>query len=229
MMTAEFVGGLLRAYPWEELLAPANIPLWLLVIVAAWAAFAALKSMKAITAHTQEMKRQNEMLVSRERARLQVEMLPFDPMVTKGNLRAFEIRAEVSISGPTDAFIDRTELRAVVGDVNDNVDFNASFPSSMLNVGKVIKAGARPVQGMTLLRQPSADILGAENMSEILLGKQGIHAAGSITYRDAFDGRWIFRFRYFYKAAYLKDGTPLGGFWTQTGAPEQNGEFRLDA
>lgn len=228
-MSAELVGGLLRAYPWEDLLAPANIPLWLLVIAGVWVAVAALKSMKAMTAQTRELKRQNEMLVSKERARLRVEMLPFDPLVTKGNLHAFEIRAEVSISGPTDAFIDRTEFRAVVGDQPDSIDFKASFPSSMLNVGKVIKANARPVQGMTLLRQPSAEILGAENMSEIVLGKHGIHAAGSITYRDVFDGRWIFRFRYFYKATYLNDGTPLGGYWTQIGTPEENGEFKVES
>ncbi|HKR26058.1 MAG TPA: hypothetical protein VJS11_01340 [Acidobacteriaceae bacterium] len=228
MMSAEFVGGLLRTYPWKDLLAPANIPLWLLVIAGVWVAFVALRNLKAITAQTRELRRQNETIVSKERARLRVEMLPFDPLVTKGNLHAFEIRAEVSISGPTDAFIDHTEFRAVIGDEPDRVDFNASFPSSMLNVGKVIKAGARPVQGMTLLRLPSAEILGPENMSEIVLGKRGIHAAGSITYRDVFDGRWIFRFRYFYKANYLNDGTPLGGYWTQIGTPEQNGEFRLE-
>lgn len=227
-MSAEFVGGLLRAYPWKELLAPANIPLWILVIVGAWVAFAARRSLRAIAAQTRELKRQNEMIVSRERARLRVEMLPFDPLVTKGNLHAFEIRAEVSISGPTDAFIDRTEFRAVIGDQPDSVDFNASFPSSMLNLGKVLRANSRPAQGMTLLRQPSAEILGPENMSEIVLGKHGIHAAGSITYRDVFDGRWIFRFRYFYKATYLNDGTPLGGYWTQIGSPEQNGEFSLE-
>lgn len=227
-MSAEFVGGLLRAYPWQELLAPAIIPLWLVVIALTWAALAALKSVKSVAAQTREMQRQNEMIVSRERARLRVEMLPFDPLVTKGNLHAFEIRAEVSISGPTDAFIDHTEFRAVIGDQPDSVDFNASFPSSMLNLGKVMKANSRPAQGMTLLRQPSAEILGPEKMSEIVLGKHGIHAAGSITYRDVFDGRWIFRFRYFYKVSYLNDGTPLGGFWTQIGTPEQNGEFRIE-
>lgn len=227
-MTAEFLGEMLRAYPWEDLLAPANIPLWIVVIVVAWAALAALKNLKAITAQTRELKRQNEMIVGKERARLRVEMLPFDPLITKGNLHAFEIRAEVSISGPTDAFIDHTEFRAVLGDPRDSVDFNASFSSSMLNVGKVIKANARPVQGMTLLRQPSAEILGAEDMSEIVTGKHGIHAAGSITWRDVFDGRWVFRFRYFYKATYLKDGTPLGGYWNQVGTPEENGEFRTE-
>lgn len=228
MTSAVFVGGLLRAYPWKDFIAPAIIPVWLLVIMAAWAALAALKSMKAIAVQTRELKRQNDMIMSKERARLRVEMLPFDPLVTKGNLHAFEIRAEVSISGPTDAFIDRTEFRAVAGDQPDSVDFNASFPSSMLNVGKSMKANAKPAQGMTLLRHANAEILGTENISEILAGKRGIHAAGSVTYRDVFDGRWIFRFRYFYKATYLNDGTPIGGYWTQVGTPEENGEFRLE-
>lgn len=228
MMTAELVGGPLRPYPWKDLLAPAIIPIWLLVVAVVWAAWSALRTVRAITAQTRELKRQNETLISKERARLQVDMLPFDPLVTKGNLHAFEIRAEVSISGPTDAFIDHTEFRAVVGEQPDRADFSAFFPSSMLNIGKVIRASAKPIQGMTLLRQRSADILKAEDIGEIVLGKHGIHVAGSIAYRDVFDGRWIYRFRYFYKAAYLNDGTPIGGHWTQVGTPEQNGEFKLD-
>lgn len=228
MMSAEFVEGTLRAYPWQDLLAPAIIPIWILVVVAAWAASSALRSMRAISGQTRELRRQNEMLISKERARLQVDMLPFDPLITKGNLHAFEIRAEVSISGPTDAFIDRTEFRAVVGDQPNNGDFSAFFPSSMLNIGKVIRANARPVQGMTLLRDPSAEILKPEDLTEIMLGKRGILVAGAITYRDIFDGRWIYRFRYFYKAAHLGDGTPLGGHWTQVGTSDQNGEFKLE-
>jgi hypothetical protein len=226
MVFAAVFGGL-HAYPWGDLLAPANIPIWVLVVVAIWAAYS-LRCVKAIAAQTRELKRQNDMLVNKERARLRVDMLPFDPLVTKGNLHAFEIRAEVTTSGPTDAFIDRTEFRAVVGDEPDRVDFQASFPSSMLNVGKIIRANAKPVQGMTLLRQPNADIFGPEHIGDIALGKRGIHAAGSITYRDAFDGRWIYRFRYFYKAASLNDGTPLGGYWTQVGTAEENGEFTVE-
>jgi len=94
-------------YPWKELLAPANIPNWVLCFVGGIAGLAAVLTLRAIKRKSDLMKEQSDLIKTKERAWLSVELIPiktldfswleFDSILINienfGGTHAFNVRA----------------------------------------------------------------------------------------------------------------------------------------
>jgi hypothetical protein len=100
------------SYPWGELLAPANIPNWLLVGVGSWAGFLALKCLKDIKRQADlmklqlaEMQRQTDWLVSKERPVLTIKLDPFDFFQPRSEAGPYFVTGTVHIHGLSDVTI----------------------------------------------------------------------------------------------------------------------------
>jgi hypothetical protein len=169
-----------------------------------------------------------EMFISKERARIRVDLLPFSitDMVGETHLINFVI----TMHGSTAAFITDSGVSAYflpkdainVEGVSDAV----MFPIS--NLPSTISPGSPPINTYSFLFIDKDDY--ALIISEIESGRMVIGMRGFIKYWDVFDKPQETAFRY----AWSLEGGPLGalgvinklsdGEWVRSGPPEDNRE-----
>lgn len=169
-----------------------------------------------------------EIFISRERARLRVDLLPFN--ITDKVGKTHLVNFVITMHGHTSAFITNSGASAYflpqnainVEDVSDQVMFPIpDLPST-------IPPGNSPINTYSFLLIDEDDY--ADIISEIEKGRMVIGIRGFIKYRDVFDKPRETAFRY----AWSLEGGPLGaigvinelsgGEWIVSGPPEDNRE-----
>ncbi len=167
-----------------------------------------------------ETARQNiEMLVSRERGHLRVQVMPLEWPLLPGPLK---LKYKVTHSGATEAYITSSCARAEITDSPEPVDDPQWWPA--MSIPQVVTPNDREIEvqlGELFPRQTleQADIEAIDG------GKKFIHFRGFIRYNDVFGTERATRFRRVWEVSKVRnpDGT-RSGRWIKRGGPKDNSE-----
>jgi hypothetical protein len=190
----------------------------LLVAVGAAQAFYVAKTLSAIKEQAKFLKQQNNMIISKERARLRVDLidLPKKP----DDFPALAIKAVVTISGSTEAAVRKTAFQST----RKPTDIEANFPPTMhemRGVPSVIRTLDSPTQVTDF-------VVPVGGFDDIYSGASLVYTKGEIHYTDIFDGKWVYRFYRRYEFLFYEEGRVLGGGWKNCGNETDNGEYPDD-
>jgi hypothetical protein len=142
----------------------------LLVIVGAAQALYVAKTLSAVKEQSKSLKRQNDMIVSKERARLRVDLQPFSGVEEK-DFPATIVKAEVSIFGSTLASVRDTRFFTVLGKENGIEEAIYWWPP-IHNVPEVISPNSEPIETSTILHRTVNMLLGDEGIDDVLRGEK---------------------------------------------------------
>jgi hypothetical protein len=176
------------------------------------------RTLTAIKEQADSLKRQNDMIISKERARLRVDLidLPKEP----DDFPALAIIAVVTISGSTEAAVRKTAFQST----REPTDIEANFPPTM-RVMRGVPSVIRALDSPTQVRDFVTPIGGFD---DIFSGASLVYAKGAIHYTDIFNGKWVYRFYRRYKFLFYEEGRVLGGGWENYGNETDNGEYPDD-
>jgi hypothetical protein len=193
---------------WYKIGKPDILPVWLAMLITGVVGVIALRTLGTI-------RTQNDMIVSKERARLRVDLvnLPEEPE----DFPAMSIKALVTISGSTEAAIRKTAFKTVTVGTDEDTHLPSSL-QEMRGMPSVIRAADAPVEVRDL-------IIGLEGFTKVFTGASMVYAKGAIHYTDVFDGKWVFRFSRRYKFLFYPDEVIIGGSWEDYGEEGDNGEY----
>jgi hypothetical protein len=182
------------------------------------------KSADAATLNAQAAKESIEMFISKERARLRIDMKPFliSPKTSSTNTVDFT----VSIHGPTAAFITQTRCVTYVLTLEyiDSPDAGEALPFHIYNLPAVIPANSPPQEYFAFLFLGGTDEQKEIERKEIKAGKLFVGVRGFIKYRDVFDRERETSFRYAWKYSSMYNLGGDYGSWLECGTKEENQE-----
>lgn len=179
------------------------------------ASAAAMKSAEAA-------KENVEVFISKERARLRLELEPLK-LETPGEFAIQEVRHKVVIHGSTPALIVDSGSFAYVSDSEQPSRDQGVLPPMLGYHDNVMLPTAAPITGTTFLHQKWEKLTETE-ITAIQNDKLFVHFCGFIKYKDAFDRERETRFTYLWHI-YMRfaDGESLG-YWTKCGNEADNRE-----
>ena len=169
-----------------------------------------------------------ELLISKERARLRIQVLPLTLRPDDGNLTQVNgVTWKAVNHGPTKAFVSGSFGYAFVC---DTADVSANIPIDYVNwiaaavPLKVISGDSETASVFSMLN-PSA-FLGEPDINSFLQGNKVVHFRGHIKYQDVFGRECTtpFSMRWQYRFGVLFGSDPPLGDWIATGTPEANQE-----
>lgn len=179
---------------------------------------AAEANAEAAKANAESAKRSIEIMISKERARIRIEIEKFNPLPAS-EFTYHQVDYRVFSYGATAAFISDSVARVEISNSaeppnNHLFDPPASLPAvlhpSVEGVGKFAIL-------FTKLEQEDVDAVNE--------GTLFVHFNGSIKYRDVFDRNRETRFKYVWKSTgYSAFFASYGGYWLKTRQPEENSE-----
>jgi hypothetical protein len=211
---------------WKEAFGPAFISNWALVLVGGLAGFLAWRTLKAISKQAELMRQQNEMILSKERGRLHVELDDFSGK--QFDDISYIVEASVYIFGPTDVTVDASELWAAIGDpAEPNIRNDDTLPAAM---PKVIRANSEPIKILAFIMRNPSIMAGDEGIEDVLSGQKIVYCKGNIIFTNLFDRKYVLRiskrYRIFDPELKLASGK-IFGWWENYGDPNDNGEYPL--
>jgi len=162
-----------------------------------------------------------EIFISRERARIRVELESLELNSSPEDLvLAHEVRYRVEFFGLTPAFIAEGRIRALTSDSPEpdysSIDVPVSLPSVM--------TPSSPTIAKRTFLFPSIKLTQAE-ISSIMERKRFVHFSGSITYKDIFDRDRETKFRYRWTIFDSPIGTgSMSGYWAKAGKESDNSQ-----
>jgi hypothetical protein len=173
-----------------------------------------VKTLIVIKEQAKSLKQQNDMIMSKERARLRVDLgqLPKEPE----DFPAFIVKALVTISGSTEAAIRNTAFKTMI--VGPHQIPQLPTLQEMRGMPSVIRAADAPIEVRDF-------IVAIGGFPKVFTGASTVYAKGAIHYTDVFDGKWVFRFSRRYKYLFFPDSKIIGGGWENYGEEEDNGEY----
>jgi hypothetical protein len=205
---------------WYE---PLKRPEWAAVIVAIGALLVICWQSWETRKAAQASEKNTELYISRERARLRVEMKPLT-LPTNSDIPP-TIDFNVSIHGPTDAFITESLCVAYLFPlaVIDDPDLGIAVMFPIHSLPNVVPANSAPLECYAFLSELGNKVL----IDGAKAGDFFIGIRGFIKYKDVFDRERITAFRYVWKYAATMYALGLGeeddGDWVR-GNPEENRE-----
>lgn len=215
-------------YPWRELYAPANIPSWFLVGAGLFAGWLALKTLRAVRCQADLMKEQSDLVVEKERAKLRIDLKPFNPFPIEDESENYMVEGSVAIYGYTEAFIETAEIYASIGEegiINPLPEW--LFP---LHLPSVILTGSKPINFATLVNAkdgPASD----EGIIPVRAGQEFVFCTATIIFSDAYGQRWVFRLRKKLSFAWEPQNAAeaeILGRWEDVGLASERGEHRQE-
>ena len=206
-----------------------SLPNLILVFVGIGGVVAAVMTIRSIDKQASLMKKQNKMIMSKERARVRIELIR-DISTTPDQISHFGVIAKVSIFGITEAFIDKTEIEAVVGDYM-GASLDKKRWKSAIDIPSVIRPNSEPHTIRAPLKKDS-EFVGEEGFSDILKRRDDfVFFWAAIYYTDVFGRSWVVRLskRWSYVTVPLASGGWGGGlgYWEEFGEPEPSGEYEI--
>jgi hypothetical protein len=206
-----------KPYQWRELYAPANIPNWVLAIVAGWAGIMALKTLWAVkkqgdlmTRQADAMEKQNKAMRDRERARITIVFPPDVPDFLHQSrftlVDETEVWMEMVVSLHNDGLSKAFNVRAWAGMVIQYaVEPFVPEGKKGLSIPEVIRDATleNPVNIVVSQILSDSDVSRVENQSAFLF------LYGEISYDDVFGDQHRTPFRYLWNV----DGFYEEGQW----------------
>jgi hypothetical protein len=166
-------------------------------------------------------KQNTEMLISKERARLRVEMMPL-VLPSESNAPYDTVDFTVSAYGQTDAFV--TDSRCVAGvGPQEFINYPELWDRVMFpihSLPSVVVAGSAPRECSALIGKssgPDDDLL----IQEVKARRMFVCVRGFIKYKDVFDRERETAFRYVWR---YSEAVADYGQWEKCGEPQENRE-----
>ncbi len=163
-----------------------------------------------------------DVMISRERARIEIEPVGIQIYPPAHPLRLDEVSYKVKCHGTTPATIIETKVWAQITD-SDKPYRSESYNS--IYIPAVFITTSDGVMGRTPLS--SDDALATNGVDVVEMVRKKIlfaHFYGFVRYRDIFDGTWVYRFRYIYVPNPWAD---VQGSWIKHGPPAENTERQV--
>ena len=162
--------------------------------------------------------------ISKERAKLRIELEPFQPVRSDGVVDSYVISGAVSIYGSTEAFIEKTEIYASIGE--EGIDHPLPEWLFGMHLPPVIRAGAPAVKISALVNGkdgPASD----EEITPVREAKAFVYCIAKIEF-STLGQKWEVRFRQYFKPIWgINDtGAEFLGHWEPDGMATENGEYR---
>jgi hypothetical protein len=175
-----------------------------------------VKTLIAIKEQAKSLNQQNDMIVSKERARLRVELekLPDE----WDGFPALPIKLTIPISGSTEASIRKTRYMGLVVQKQETVIFRDAG-EQMLDAPEAISPVDRFVGARGYVFNAG------EGFGTVYTGDSFVYVKGAVHYTDVFNGKWVFRFSRRYKFVFYPKGKIIGGSWENYGEEGDNGEY----
>ena len=186
-------------YPWRELYAPANVPNWILALLAGIAGGLAYKTLRAI-------KRQVDTYEGKERARLTVEIEPFE---LPNRDDSAIVTLVVTNHGGTNAFIGKARSAVCLKPRDwDMKDLALGYVPQM-KISNAISPGQHKVRERLVADGDCG--LGSipETYDPLRDGTAWIFAVGFIEFEDVFGSSWRLKFSRKWGGIYAEDGVWL--------------------
>jgi len=181
------------------------------------------RSVAATEKNAAAAKENIELYISKERARLRVELKPLSlgSAFELGTGPVYVVNFTVTSHGPTAAYIGDTGCAAIVLplEVICSEDAGAAIILSLTSLPSIIPPGTAPIDQMRSFHYGGK---GKDDpiLSEIKNSRLFVGIRGFIKYRDVFDREREIRFRYVWK---YHEGQEYGD-WVKCGKPEENHE-----
>jgi hypothetical protein len=193
---------------WRKVFKPDILPVWIGAFVTLGASVIALFALGGLRG-------QNNMIISKERARLRVDLvqLPKEPE----DFPALFVKARVTISGSTEAAIRKTTFKIMAVGTDEYPSLQPS-QQEMRGMPSVIRAADAPIEVRDF-------IVKLDGFTTVFTGASMVYAKGAIHYTDIFDGKWVFRFSRRYKYLFYPEDKIIGGSWEDYGEEGDNGEY----
>jgi hypothetical protein len=215
----------------------------LLVIIGAFGVIAALRTLRAIKRQADIMDSQKgilaqsvkaaednakaasdgaeaanknvEMFISKERARLRIDLKPLDLKLKYDSTYAVDFA--LNIHGTTAAYIVDHRCTAYLApwEIVGEPEAATALMFPIYSLPNVIAPNTPPLEQYAFLH-----VDGTEDLSEIKESRQFVGVRGFIKYKDVFDRERETRFRYVWK--YSLYGGGVSGNWEKSGSEEDN-------
>lgn len=160
-------------HDWKEAFYPGTWANWALALFAAWAGYMALLTLRAI-------KRQSDIMVNKERARLRIEIFPLNYDWPETLSLGPSAELKVSYCGTTEAFIMDSYLYCNIRESRDAVASGTDV--GIFDLPQVIN-GTVGIPEQKALIWPS---LQGDVLDSVKEGKSFVHLYGFIKYKDIF-------------------------------------------
>jgi hypothetical protein len=199
-------------------------PEWWQVIMAgigigviAWQARLTRKAVEAADVSAKAAKDNLELIISKERARLVVDLERLDLLPRHG---VYEVRFRISILGTTPALIVDTKCAAYIVPEEWVADEETADRSllPLRSVPSIVPADSEPIEGFAIFLLAS-DEQSAAFITDVNARKLFVGIRGFIIYRDVFDRERKTPFRYVWRPSLISG---IGGEWMKCGSPEEN-------
>ncbi len=212
---------------------PLERPEWLTVIIATfallvigWQSWETRKAAEASQKSVETAAQNIELYISKERARLRIEMKPL-AFPSQADPAYNTVDFNVAIYGPTDAFV--TESLCVAyfypWQVIDNPDLANLAMLPIHSLTSVIRANSPPIECYAFLNIDASSTNDNVTIAEIKAKRLAVGIRGFIKYRDVFgrDRETAFRYVWRYSDAMYGLGEEFGD-WIKRGNLEENRE-----
>jgi hypothetical protein len=193
------------------------------------AAAATEDSLALITRQADLMKEQSDLTVSKERAKLRINLNSFDPFQDVGDTKAYLVRGSVSIYGFSEAFIDGNKIYVALGKAGIE-DPLPEWHWSM-RLPPVIRQNDPPIQFTALLNGNEGPVT-EDEIAEVIDCSVKIYCVAYIEFSDVYGRKWIQRLK---QRHTFNNWPPLDsemavrmGRWENIGLPSDNGEYAQD-
>ena len=193
------------------------------------------------------MRRQVETFVSKERARITVDIGPFNPNnpnpagilydkspTPPARFQYCHIDLRAANSGETTAFVYVALCKACIR--GTRWDARKETITSQISLPKAMRAGEQPFAFKAGIetRDPSKLEIGAETAKAVADGSLHVYVIGHVEYGDVFDNRWVLKFCRQWGGTYSLGNWANNSSWLDypsreaPGAVEMNDEFRVE-
>jgi hypothetical protein len=178
------------------------------------------KSVTAAEKSAEAANRGVEIMISKERARLFIEVEPLSIPDSPSPL--FSVKHRVRIHGSTDAIIIESGGCAAIGDSKDipNIETFLCLPAVR---DEIISPTSQEHSYTPVLASQGGISIGQSDLDDLTKGAKFVHFWGFIRYQDLFGSEYVRRFR--------KQWQPfpgIGGCWLDRGSEEENNETKAN-
>jgi hypothetical protein len=185
---------------------------------------AANSNAEAAIFQARTMKEQMDLTIEKERAKLRIELEPFQPLRTEDQWDSYMVNGSVSIYGSTEAFIEKTEIYASIGE--EGIDHPLPEWLFGMHLPPVIRAGTPAVKISALVNGkdgPASD----EEITPVREAKAFVYCIAKIEF-VTLGQKWVVRLRQYFKPIWGTDdtGAEFLGSWETNGMVWENEECR---
>jgi hypothetical protein len=204
---------------------PENLSNWVLAGVGGIGIIVALCTLFAVSSQSDQMRRQNEIVVSRERPRIAIELKKID-VVKVYESEYKRVHALVTISGATDAFVNLTQFYCCIGE-DDGYKKPKLIPS-FTQLSSIIKSMSEPIECSAIVMSGLKVHLDAAEVERVRAEELYFYALAMIRYSDVFGEDRVYEIHRRFRVMKTTEDSWIDGYWEEYDPNLPNGERKVE-